>query len=154
MDPLGDPLTTHQIQLDWDICIEPYPNWHFGCLGNPDRHCGKGLVLTWTRTRSDGPKPLLTLAMVVCSLQILYLDCCLVAKCVAWWIGNGGKTEEPCKLASLKDNHYTHTLDEINPCVSQMHCLCLWEFETCHPIILCCWQGIVPRNIVHLVEPE
>jgi len=61
MDPLSDLLTTRRIQTGLEICIEPYLNWQFGCVENPDRQFGKGLVLTWTRTWSDGPEPLLTL---------------------------------------------------------------------------------------------
>ena len=61
MDPLGDLLTTRPIQTGWEICIEPYPNWLFRCVDIPDRQFGKRLVFTRTRTRSDGPEPLLTL---------------------------------------------------------------------------------------------
>jgi hypothetical protein len=63
MDLLGDPLTICPIQTSWEICIEPYPNWQFGCVDNPDRQFGTGSVLTRTRTRSDGPEPLLTLTI-------------------------------------------------------------------------------------------
>jgi len=62
IDPLGDPLTTCPIQTGWEICIEPYPNWEFGWVANPDHQFGNGSVLTRTRTRSDGLEPLLTLA--------------------------------------------------------------------------------------------
>ena len=61
MDPLCDPLTTRPIPTGWEICIEPYPNRRFGCVDNPDRQFGNSSVLTRTRTRSDGPEPLLTL---------------------------------------------------------------------------------------------
>ena len=64
MDPLCDPLTTRPIQTGWEICIEPYPNRRFGCVDNPDRQFGNGSVLTRTRTRSDGPEPLLTLVQI------------------------------------------------------------------------------------------
>jgi len=41
--------------------MEPYPSRQFGFIDDPDRQVGNGLVWTRTRTRSDGPEPLLTL---------------------------------------------------------------------------------------------
>jgi len=61
MDPLGDPLITRPIQTGLEFTIELYPSWLFGFIDNPDRQFGNCLVLTWTRTQSDGPEPLLTL---------------------------------------------------------------------------------------------
>ena len=43
--------------------MEPYPRRQFGFIENPDRQFGNGLVWTRTRTRSDGPEPLLTLVV-------------------------------------------------------------------------------------------
>jgi len=40
--------------------MEPYQNRQFGCIDDPDRQSGSGSVPTRTRTRSDGPDPLLT----------------------------------------------------------------------------------------------
>ena len=61
MDPLDNPLSTHQIQTGRVFSKEPYPNGRFGFIDNPDRQFGAGVVPTRTRTRSDGPEPLLTL---------------------------------------------------------------------------------------------
>jgi len=61
MDPLGDPLTTRPILTGWEFTMEPYPSGQFGFIDNPDRQFGNGSVWTRTRTRSDGPEPLLTL---------------------------------------------------------------------------------------------
>ena len=61
MDPLGDPLTTRPIQTGWEFTMEPYPSVQFGFIDDPDRQFGNGSVCTRTRTRSDGPEPLLTL---------------------------------------------------------------------------------------------
>ena len=61
MDPLGDPLTTRPIQTGWEFNMEPYPSRQFGVIDDPDRQFGNGSVCTRTRTRSDGPEPLLTL---------------------------------------------------------------------------------------------
>ena len=65
MDLLGDPLTTRPIQTGWEFTIEPYPSGQFGFMDDPDCQYGNGSVWTLTRTRSDGPKPLLTLACEV-----------------------------------------------------------------------------------------
>jgi len=61
MDPLGDPLTTRPIQTGGKFTIEPYPIWQWGFIYNLDRQFGNSLGWTRTRTRSDGPEPLLTL---------------------------------------------------------------------------------------------
>jgi len=61
MDPLGDPLKTRPILTGWEFTMEPYPSGQFGFIDDPDRQFGNGLVSTRTRTRSDGPDPLLTL---------------------------------------------------------------------------------------------
>jgi hypothetical protein len=56
-----DPLKTHPILPGWEFTMEPYPSGQFGFIDDPDRQFGNGSVLTWIRTRSDGPEPLLTL---------------------------------------------------------------------------------------------
>jgi hypothetical protein len=61
MDPLCDPLTTRPIQTGWEFTMEPYPSGQFGFIDDPDCQFGNGSVWTRTRTRSDGPEPLLTL---------------------------------------------------------------------------------------------
>jgi len=61
MDLLGNPLTTHPIQTAWEISIEPYLSWRFGCIDNPDLQFGNGSIWTWTQTWSDGLELLLTL---------------------------------------------------------------------------------------------
>ena len=61
IDPLGDPLTTRPMQPGWDICIELYPSWQFGCVDNAVHQFGNGLVQTWTLTWSDGPEAVLVL---------------------------------------------------------------------------------------------
>jgi hypothetical protein len=71
MDPLGDPLTTRPIQTGWEFTMEPYPSGQFGFIDNLDRQFANGSVWTQTRTRSDGPEPLLTLGgscIFVCSI--------------------------------------------------------------------------------------
>ena len=62
MNPLYNPLKTRPIQTGREMLMEPYPNRQFGFIDDPDRQSGSGLVPTRTRTRSDGPDPLLTLA--------------------------------------------------------------------------------------------
>ena len=62
MDPLCDPLTTRPIQTGWKFTMKLYPSGQFGFIDDPDRQFGNGLVWTRTRTPSDGPEPLLTIA--------------------------------------------------------------------------------------------
>jgi len=61
MDPLYNPLGTRPIQTGREMSMELYPNRQFGFIDDPDRQSGSGSVPTRTRTRSDGPDPLLTL---------------------------------------------------------------------------------------------
>jgi hypothetical protein len=63
MNPLYNLLKTRPIQTGREMSMEPYPNGQFGFIDDPDRQSGSGSVLTRTRTRSDGPDPLLTLIM-------------------------------------------------------------------------------------------
>jgi len=61
MDPLGNPLPTHPIQTGWEFSMEPYPSGQFGFIDDPDHQFGNSSIWNRTRTRSDGPEPLLTL---------------------------------------------------------------------------------------------
>ena len=65
MDPLGNLLTTHPIQMGWELTMEPYPSGQFGLIDDPDGKFGNGSFWTWTRTRSDGPEALLTLVQIM-----------------------------------------------------------------------------------------
>jgi hypothetical protein len=56
-----DPLTTRPIQTGWEIAMEPYPSGQLRCIDDQDVQFGNGSVWTRTRTRSDGPEPLLPL---------------------------------------------------------------------------------------------
>ena len=61
--------------------MEPYPSGQFGFIDDPDRQFRNGSVWTRTRTRSDGPEPLLTLFLGAFRLLLL-------------WVGSGeGDTE-------------------------------------------------------------
>ena len=68
MDPLGDSLTTRLFETGWECIIEPYPSWRFEFIDNMDRQFDNYLVWTRTRTWSDGPELLLTLAVLNFSL--------------------------------------------------------------------------------------
>jgi len=70
MDTLGDLLMTSPMQTGWEISIEPYPNWQFVFVDNPDRPFGNGSVQTQTQTQSDGPEPSLTLHAVHSQLPL------------------------------------------------------------------------------------
>jgi len=62
MDTLGDLLTTHPIHTGWECIMVLYPSGQSVFIDDPDRQFGNGSVWTLTRTRSDSPEPLLTLA--------------------------------------------------------------------------------------------
>jgi len=62
MDPLYNPLGTRPIQTGREMSMEPYPNRPFRFIDDPDCKSGSGSVPTCTRTRSDGPDPVLTLS--------------------------------------------------------------------------------------------
>jgi len=66
MDLMEDPLTICPIQMRWEFTIKPYPSWRFGYIDNQDRQFGNGSVWTGTRTCSDSPEPLATLAGRMC----------------------------------------------------------------------------------------
>ena len=70
MEPLGDQLTTHPIQMGWEFTMEPYPSRQFGFIDDPDRQFGNGSVWNRTWTRSDGPEPLLTLGKLPCQWMV------------------------------------------------------------------------------------
>jgi len=73
MNPLNNPLITHPLQTGREMLIEPYQNWQFQLINNPDRQCGSSSVLTLTRTWSNGPESLLTLP-----LGMLNFECCII----------------------------------------------------------------------------
>jgi hypothetical protein len=58
-----DPLTTCPIQTGSEVTIEQYTDSLFRCIDNPERQFAQGLVLTSTRTRSDGSEQLLILTI-------------------------------------------------------------------------------------------
>jgi hypothetical protein len=70
MDPLCDPLTTRPIQTGCEFPMEPYRGGQFGFIDYPDRQFGNGSIWTRTRTRSDGPEPLLTLVVRVLNSEV------------------------------------------------------------------------------------
>jgi len=60
--PAGRPADNPPpIQTCWQISIETYLNWRFGCIDNLERKFGNGLVSTLTRTQSNSLEPFLTL---------------------------------------------------------------------------------------------
>jgi len=84
IEPLGDPLTTSPIQTGWEFTMEPYLSGQFGFIDDPDRQFGNGLVWTRTRTRSDGPEPLLTVFFHNPSIYIIIISkipCVSVTAC-------------------------------------------------------------------------
>ena len=55
MDPLGDPLTTHQIDKVWKFTIEPCPTGQFGANYNVDSQFCKGSHWTWIVVKARTP---------------------------------------------------------------------------------------------------
>ena len=45
MDQLDNWLTTHPIDVSWEISIKPYPKSQFGSIDDPDRQFGEGSEL-------------------------------------------------------------------------------------------------------------
>lgn len=92
MDPLGDQLATHPILMCWEIFIELYPNWQFGCIDRSDLQFGNGSLPARTRTWSDGPQLLLTLGRVMLKILSL-LSTATAAIPNAWpesWVQSAG----------------------------------------------------------------
>jgi len=63
MDLLGNPLTTRPSQTARKYTVEPYPSWRVTYIHHRDCQFGNGLVSTRSRTRSDGPEPVLTIVI-------------------------------------------------------------------------------------------
>ena len=126
MDPLCDPLTTRPIQTGWEFTMEPYPSGQFGFINDPDRQFGNGSVWTRTRTRSDGPEPLLTLTILglphrfgkllqgafgllhadwgctICTAQVQRIVALII--CIILVVGNlrqWGQVRNPCDICFL-----------------------------------------------------
>jgi len=53
------------------------------------------------------------------------------------------KTAERLEMAAVKAGNYTHVAVDIDWFVSQMECLCQWQFVNCFPMILNCLHGVV-----------
>jgi hypothetical protein len=58
--------------------MEPYPSGQFGFIDDPDRQFVNGSVRTRTRTRSDGPELLLTLAASMLVNNLWMTGCSIV----------------------------------------------------------------------------
>jgi len=77
IDQLDNLLTTCPFQPGWEMSIEMYPNWQFGCIDDPDHLLDNGaLVQIQTQIRNGGPKLLLTLErddLTLCSEMMVEL---------------------------------------------------------------------------------
>jgi hypothetical protein len=58
MNLLRNPLATRLYQTYWEISVELYMNWQFGCIDNLHHHFGNCLVSTQIQTSSDSPEQL------------------------------------------------------------------------------------------------
>jgi len=64
----------------------------------------------------------------------------------------GDNTAERLEMAAIKEGNHTHAADDIDQCVSQINCLCLWQFVNQYPTILNCHHSVVASEIGHLME--
>jgi len=87
------------------------------------------------------------LASVTHIMEILAIYLCMVTNYVPGWIQNAAETEECEEMAAVKKSNHTHVVDDIRWCVSQMDCLCWWQFEKYSPLIANCQYGNVARQI-------
>jgi len=61
---------------------------------------------------------------------------------------------ERLEMAAVQAGNHTHAADDIDWFVSQIDCLCQWQFLNYLPMmILNCLQGIVVCQIGHPEEP-
>jgi len=75
-DQMGDPLTTHPIQIGRAISGTPYLNWRFRCIDTLGCQFVNGSISTQTRTQSQGPKPLLPVTRCMLhSLDAVLIGC-------------------------------------------------------------------------------
>jgi len=65
MDLPGKFRTIRPIQTGWELSIEPYPSWRFGCIVIQDHHFTNCPDWTRTRARSDILEPLRTLGVSI-----------------------------------------------------------------------------------------
>jgi len=65
----------------------------------------------------------------------------------------GDKTAECLEMAAVKEGNHTLGADDIDQCVSQIGCHCLWQLVNHYPEILNCRHGVVASQIGHPVEP-
>jgi len=95
--------------------MEPYPSRQFGFIDNPDRQFGNCSVCSRTRTRSDGPEPLLTLIEYV-HIQHLLIHHLQVYLAFLWiaahmCISECMQAEPPCGSPNMLDHSLEyHTL--------------------------------------------
>ena len=95
------------------------------------------------------------LATVAHNLDIIGLRWWLVANCsVSCCMEDGNKTAEHLEKAAVKESNHTHAVDDTDWRVSQIDCLCRWQFVNHYPRILNCHHGAVASQISHLVEPN
>ena len=62
-------------------------------------------------------------------------------------------TAERLEMAAVKASNHTHAADDIDWFVSEIVCLCQWQFVNYFPMILNCLHSIVVCLIPHLAEP-
>ena len=64
---------------------------------------------------------------------------------------NGDITGDHLAMAAVKEGNDTHMADDIDWRVSQIDCLCHWQFVNHYPRLLNCRHGAVVSQIGHPV---
>jgi hypothetical protein len=57
------------------------------------------------------------------------------------------------EMVAVKAGNDTHVAVDIDWFVSEIDCLCQWQFVNCFPMIQNCLQGVVLSKIGHMNEP-
>ena len=65
----------------------------------------------------------------------------------------GDTTAERPEMPAVKTGNHTLVADDIDQGVSQIDCLCLWQFLNHYPRNLNCHHGLVASHMSHPVEP-
>jgi len=93
------------------------------------------------------------LAKVAHNSDILPVRLWLVANCVSSSIESADKTAERLEMVDVKAGNHTHVAVAIDWSLSQIDCLCHWQFVNFFPITLNYLHGNVGCQIGHLDMP-
>jgi len=96
------------------------------------RICGGGTFETEQNHLRGGH----ILAMVAHHLDILAMHWWLIPNCMSCGMESADKPAEHLDTFAVKVGNHTHVAVDIDWVVSQINCLCQWQFVNCFPMIL------------------